>query len=48
MTTPGLLLASIAGTGLLLGGIITWARGRQRRNSVKAARASSAKPVAHR
>jgi hypothetical protein len=31
MVTPARLLAAIAGTGALLGGVIFWARNRQRR-----------------
>ncbi|MCC7024804.1 MAG: hypothetical protein IT338_18390 [Thermomicrobiales bacterium] len=39
MTSPGLLLASIAGVGLALGGIIALARRRQRRRTASAAAA---------
>jgi hypothetical protein len=39
ITTPALLIAAIAGTGALLGGVIVWARSRQKRSILAAARA---------
>jgi hypothetical protein len=38
-TSPALLLAAIAGTGALLGGVVVWARQRQRRATRDAERA---------
>lgn len=34
MTSPGLLLAAIGGTALLLGGAVVWARRKARRTLV--------------
>ncbi|MGH2618264.1 MAG: hypothetical protein ACRDJC_23795 [Thermomicrobiales bacterium] len=39
ITAPALLLTAIMGTGMLLGGVIVWARNRQRRATHAAASA---------
>jgi hypothetical protein len=38
ITSPALLIAAIAGTGALMGGVIVWARNRQRRAAQAARR----------
>ncbi len=42
VTAPALLVAVVAGTGALMGGIIVWARNRQRRAAQAASRPGTA------